>query len=733
MLSDLHRMNDSTIPELDLNGLNDAQREAVEYTEGALLVLAGAGTGKTRVLTTRIAHILSRGLAFPGQILAVTFTNKAAREMQVRVAELTGGQAAGIWLGTFHSIGLRLLRRHAEAIGFPSDFNVIDADDQVRLLKQIMTEQGIDTKKTNPKGVAAIIQRWKDRAWTPDEVKEHDSLGKKLYNLYQHRLETLHIMDFGDLLMRCVTLFTKHPEILAEYHRRFRYILVDEYQDTNVAQYLFLRLLAQGSQNICCVGDDDQSIYGWRGAEVENILRFEKDFEQAHVIRLERNYRSTTSILATASSLISYNKGRLGKTLFPHHEGGEKVAVVSLWDERAEAQYVATLIRDRHLMDAQQRYDKFAVLVRAGFQTREFEEAFLSLGIPYQVIGGLRFYERMEIRDALAYIRATVAPSNDLALERIINLPKRGVGGSTLDSIRDHARRQNIPLCKAIRELIEQNALKPRMKTVLSELLENFARWESLFATEPHAEVVDRILKESGYMNMWKAQKTTEAEGRVENLRELVSALEDFESIEQFLEHVSLVADGDDAKDTNVVSIMTMHGAKGLEFDTVFLTGWEEGLFPSQRSMDEKGEKGLEEERRLAYVGVTRARKHLTISYAANRRVYGQWMSSIPSRFVDELPPEHIQVINGLAPTASRTPMRQSYGKPSFGRSSGGMQERSITNFRAASNAKFKIGERIFHQKFGYGSIRAIENHHLTIQFEKAGVKTVLDDYVEKM
>ena len=635
-------------PALDLSHLNAEQRAAVEATEGPLLVLAGAGTGKTRVLTTRIAHILNTGRAFPGQILAVTFTNKAAAEMSHRIDAIVGnGTSAGLWLGTFHSVALRILRRHTALIGLPSDFSILDPDDQERVLKQILLERDMDIKRTPPRMFAAIIASWKDKALTPAQAAEigADRTALKIYQAYQERLLQLGAADFGDLLMHCVTLLSQHPDILADYQRRFRYILVDEYQDTNVAQYLWLKLLAAGSRNICCVGDDDQSIYGWRGAEIENILRFERDFVGAKVVRLEQNYRSTPDILAAASGLIAYNRGRLGKTLHTASRESTPVQVVAVWDERAEAAFIAAEIEALQLA-RKQRLDTIAILVRAGHQTRALEECFMAEAIPYRIIGGLRFYERLEIRDAIAYLRATFQPQNDLALLRIINVPKRGMGEAGIAKIRAFARERNIPLAAAIPLMAAAGELKGKAKDTLLGLMADFARWREMLTLHSHVEVTETILKESGYLTIWKSEKTPEAQGRLENLEELLAALAGFESLPEFLEHISLVMDGDDKPDEAKVSIMTMHGAKGLEFETVFLAGWEEGLFPSQRAMDEKGGAGLEEERRLAYVGITRARRQLFISFAANRFVYGKSVSCIPSRFIDEIPAENTERLN---------------------------------------------------------------------------------------
>ncbi|MEN0002378.1 MAG: UvrD-helicase domain-containing protein, partial [Pseudomonadota bacterium] len=633
-----------------LQGLNDEQRRAVETTDGAVLVLAGAGTGKTRVLTTRIAHILAQGLAWPSQILAVTFTNKAAREMKERIALLVGGAVEGMpWLGTFHSIGVKMLRKHAELVGLKSDFSILDTDDQIRLIKQIIQAEGIDDKRWPARTFANMLDSWKNRGWAPDDVPEGDARafangkGRELYRTYQDRLKTLNACDFGDLLMHPIRMLRTHADVLAEYHAKFKYILVDEYQDTNTAQYMWLRLLAQpreGSEtaNICCVGDDDQSIYGWRGAEVDNILRFEKDFRNAAVIRLERNYRSTAHILGAASHLISHNEDRLGKTLFTDAADPEdpKVKVHAAWDSEEEARAVGeeieTYQRDGHNLN------DMAILVRASFQMREFEDRFVTLGLNYRVIGGPRFYERMEIRDAMAYFRVVCQPADDLAFERIVNTPKRGLGDASVRLVHDYARRKNIPMLAAAGEIVDGEELKPKPRAALREVVENFRRWQELLEKTPHSELAETILEESGYTDMWKADRSAEAPGRLENLKELIRSMDEFESMRSFLEHVSLVMDAEQNEDLDAVSIMTLHAAKGLEFGTVFLPGWEEGLFPHQRSLDEGGKSGLEEERRLAYVGITRAKRHCHIWFVSNRRIHGLWQSTIPSRFLDELP-----------------------------------------------------------------------------------------------
>lgn len=723
-----------------LSSLNPAQREAVEATEGPVLVLAGAGTGKTRVLTTRLAHIMRTGRAWPSQILAVTFTNKAAQEMKHRVSSLMGGQPVeGWWLGTFHALAARMLRRHAELVGLSSNFTIIDADDQVRLVKQLMEAANIDTKKSPPKAVADRIGSWKDKGLTPSDVRGDDAgelangLTLTLYRQYQDRLRTLNACDFGDLLLHIITIFKdpKNADVLADYHRRFKYILVDEYQDTNVAQYLWLRLLAKGSNNICCVGDDDQSIYGWRGAEVDNILRFEKDFPGAKIVRLEENYRSTGHILAAANGVIGNNDGRLGKNLFTSIGDGEKVAVRGLWDGEAEARWVGEEIEN--LQHKGWSLDNMAVLVRASFQMREFEERFMQLGIPYRVIGGPRFYERMEVRDALAYLRVTAQGHDDLALERIINTPKRGIGDATIQTLYTHARAKNISFYQAIIDLTQTDELKPKVKGTLMKTIDDFERWRSLIGTTHHAELASLILDESGYMQMWKGDKSPDAPGRIENLKELVSAMEEFDSLAAFLEHVSLVMENQDNTEGEHATLMTLHGAKGLEFDAIFLPGWEDGLFPSQRSMDENGIKGLEEERRLAYVGITRARKKAHISYAANRRMYGSWINAIPSRFVEELPEAHVTL---SADTGLYGSGRSQHWDSSGFEGSRMVRARSSQPPAPSapgmekSDAGFARGERVFHDKFGYGTIVNVDGAKLDISFDKAGHKRVMDSFI---
>ncbi len=750
MINESQMQNDGLPPYL--TGLNESQMDAVQTTDGPVLVLAGAGTGKTRVLTTRLAHILATGKAFPGQVLAVTFTNKAAQEMKERVASILNEPTVERWwLGTFHAIAVRMLRSHAEKVGLGTDFAIIDTDDQLRLVKQLLKENNLDDKKWPPKSVLGVIQRWKDRGQTPDHVSANEAKefagGRihKIYQSYQQRMKELNACDFGDLLLHTLVIFQTYPDVLADYHRRFHYILVDEYQDTNVAQYLWLRLLAQGHQNVCCVGDDDQSIYGWRGAEVGNILRFEKDFPGAKVVRLERNYRSTGRILAAASSVISHNEGRLGKTLWTDDDDGEMIRVRGLWDGEAEARFVGE--ETESLQRKGQSLDQIAVLVRTGAMTREFEERFLTLGIPYRVIGGARFYERLEIRDALAYLRLVNSADDSLAFERVINTPKRGLGPAAVSVVHQLARQIETSLFKAAQEIVETDELRPAARKSMAGFVAQVERWQSLKGDMPHPELADLILEESGYLEYWQNDKSVEAKGRVENLRELVNALGEFESLPDFLEHVSLVMDTNSQQNQEMVSIMTLHGAKGLEFETVFLPGWEEGLFPNQRAMDEQGLKGLEEERRLAYVGLTRARERAIISFAANRRMHGSWASAIPSRFVDELPHEHIERESDRGIYSA--PLEPSYGGFGSGRGwqdndrvSPGMQRarsyssgesqlvRQAAQKVSESKSGFGRGERVFHQKFGYGVITSVEGERLTISFDKAGSKKVLSNFV---
>ena len=742
-----------------LSAMNPEQREAVEALDGPVLVLAGAGTGKTRVLTSRIAHILGTGRAQAHQILAVTFTNKAAREMKHRIAALVGPAGEGMpWLGTFHSIGAKILRRHAELVGLKSDFTILDADDQIRLMKQIIQAENIDEKRWPARQLAILIDGWKNRGLAPDKVGAGEASAfangraGDLYRLYQQRLKVLNATDFGDLLLEGLRLFRENDDVLALWRRRFRYMLVDEYQDTNVAQYLWLRLLANEQKNVCCVGDDDQSIYGWRGAEVDNILRFEHDFPGAKVIRLERNYRSTGHILAAATHLIARNQDRLGKTLFTDGEMGAKVEVSGVWDSEEEARLIGEDIEQ--LQRKGQSLDEIAILVRASFQMREFEERFLTLGLPYRVIGGPRFYERMEIRDALAYLRVVAQPADDLAFERIVNTPKRGLGDATLQTLHDHARRAGLPLTQAARAVVETEELKPKPRGALRDLLTQFSRWSALSETKAHHELAETILEESGYTDMWQKDRSAEAAGRLENLKELIRSMEEFPDLAAFLEHVSLVMDTESAEASEKVSIMTLHAAKGLEFDVVFLPGWEEGLFPHQRSLDENGRAGLEEERRLAYVGITRAKRKARINFATNRRIHGLWQTTIPSRFLDDLPSAHVEVIEAQGASfsshaASRFDRMESfagssYSTPGWRRAQERAPTRATPSARrgpltiegelvAKSSAKsgFAVGARVFHLKFGPGTVAIADGNKLTVDFDMAGRKMVLESFLQ--
>lgn len=781
-----------------LSGLNPEQREAVETVDGPVLVLAGAGTGKTRVLTTRIAHILATNRAFPSQILAVTFTNKAAREMKERIGVLVGGAVEGMpWLGTFHSIGVKLLRRHAELVGLRSDFTILDTDDVVRLIKQLIQAEGLDDKRWPAKQFAGMIDGWKNKALLPQDIPEGDARafangkGRELYAAYQARLRTLNACDFGDLLLHPIAIFRKTPDLLKEYHQKFRYILVDEYQDTNTAQYMWLRLLAQRPkgvpQNVCCVGDDDQSIYGWRGAEVDNILRFEKDFPGAKVIKLERNYRSTEHILGAAGHLIAHNEGRLGKTLFTDRvdPDDEKVIVHAAWDSEEEARAVGEEIERLQRGDGatggdgkKHALNDMAILVRASFQMREFEDRFVTLGLNYRVIGGPRFYERLEIRDAMAYFRLVCQPADDLAFERIVNTPKRGLGDTTVRYLHDSARARDIPMLQAAAEMVETDELKPKARKALFDVVQNFRNWQERLERTEHTELAEQILEESGYTDMWKNDKSAEAPGRLDNLKELIRSMEAFESMRGFLEHVSLVMDAEQNENLDAVSIMTLHSAKGLEFDSVFLPGWEEGLFPHQRALDEGGRSGLEEERRLAYVGITRAKHRCHIWFVSNRRIHGLWQSTMPSRFLEELPQHHVDVAAsdssnyggyggrggyGQSRFDKAEPFANNYSTPgwkraqanktdatrdNWGNRSGHAVERIgygesgprgktidgelVAKSVADTPSKFAVGDRVFHIKFGNGNVSSIEGNKLTIEFDRAGQKRVLDGFVEK-
>ena len=745
-----------------LQGLNPPQREAVLTTEGPVLVLAGAGTGKTAALTARLAHLIASRKAWPSQILAVTFTNKAAREMKERVAALSGGALEGMpWLGTFHSVAARMLRSHAELVGLKSNFTILDTDDQLRVMKQLISASGLDEKRWPARQLAGLIDRWKNRGWTPAQVDagEAESFGpgrgRELYAAYQERLKTLNACDFGDLLLHMLRIFRSQADVLEAYRDRFKYILVDEYQDTNSSQYEWLKLLAEPRRNLCCVGDDDQSIYSWRGAEVANNLKFGQDFPGAKIIRLEQNYRSTSHILAAADGLIANNAGRLGKTLWTDAGEGEKVRVIGVWDGPEEARRVGEEIesaqaRGRPLSD-------IAILVRAQFQTREFEERFIAIGLPYQIIGGFRFYERAEIRDALAYLRLIHQPADDLAFERIVNQPKRGLGDKAIVTIHSAARANQQPLLIAAATLLDSDELQARARNSLGRFITDIARWRQMADSTPHAELARIVLDESGYTAMLQAERSAEAAGRLENLAELARAMEEYDNLSGFLEHVSLVMDNDEDRGRDKVTIMTIHAAKGLEFDTIFLPGWEEGIFPSQRALDEGGLASLEEERRLAYVAITRARRKCTVIHAANRRIYGQWSSSLPSRFVAELPDDHIEQETTMSGGESLWRAQWSERADPFAhvaraatRGPGFQRGISTTDFRSRDpyarppievkasavslgnkgRDDLALGQRVFHQKFGHGTIAAIEGNKLEIDFEHAGRKKVLDSFV---
>jgi DNA helicase-2/ATP-dependent DNA helicase PcrA len=744
--------------------LNPPQQQAVLTTEGPVLMLAGAGTGKTAALTARLAHLIATRRAWPSEILCVTFTNKAAREMRERVARHIGEAVEGMpWLGTFHSIGAKMLRRHAELVGLKQNYTIIDTDDQLRLLKQLITENDLDEKRWPARQLAGLIDRWKNRGLNPEDLDaiENEAYangrGQQFYRLYQDRLKALNACDFGDLLLHMLNILRRHRDVLEHYQQRFKYILVDEYQDTNQVQYLWLRLLAQERRNICVVGDDDQSIYSWRGAEVANILKFEKDFPGAAVIKLEQNYRSTPQILAAASGLIGANTQRLGKTLWTELPQGDKVRVIGVWDAPEEARRVGEEIERLEREGAP--LDQVAILVRAQYQTREFEDRFIQIGLNYRIVGGFRFYERAEIRDALAYLRVIEQPADDLAFERIHNQPKRGLGAKALEAMRRHARRTGMPLAAASLDLADSDELPARTRNTLVGLLGQIARWRQAAEVETPANLLRLVMNESGYDDMLAKDRSAESAGRADNLVELGRAMEEYGTLTDFLEHVSLVMDNEAAGDGEKVTIMTMHAAKGLEFDHVFLPGWEEGVFPSQRALDEGGLASLEEERRLGYVAITRARRRCTILHAANRRIFGQWTSSIPSRFVDELPDDAVvreTTMTGgaslwranwsenedpFAHLAREQPARTMTRGPGWQRALATGYDptpkrlaepgRSAASFAAKPRADIAIGARVFHDKFGYGEVRGQEGNKLEIDFEQSGAKRVLDSFVK--
>ena len=739
------------IDELDaFKKLNEVQKEAVLHDNGPLLVLAGAGTGKTGVLTTRLARILMENMALPGEILSVTFTNKAANEMKSRVGNLIGDMVTGLkWLGTFHSIGAQILRQYPEKVGLKNGFIILDTDDQLRLLKQIIKEENIDDKKWAAKGLLSLIDNWKNKGLSPNQISSDDGdyfangKGKVLYKKYQDQLKFFNAADFGDLILECIRLFNENPDILESFQNRFKYMLVDEYQDTNTSQYTLLKLLSGKWKNICCVGDDDQSIYSWRGAEVTNILKFEKDFLDSKIIRLEQNYRSTGNILAAASKLIEANESRFGKTLWTSSNGGEKVSVTSTWDGEEEARIITDEIEQQSLN--KKNLDEVAILVRASFQMREFEDRFVSIGLPYKVIGGPRFYERKEIRDANAYFRLAIQPNDSLALERILNVPKRGIGETTLKKIKDYAKNNNIPTIDSIRDLIKTSEIKPKTKISLGHFIELTERWNDLITERNHYEMAEIILEDSGYLEMLRNDDTITAAGRLDNIKELFRSIEPFESLNAYLEHISLVMEIDKNPEGNKVSLMTLHAAKGLEFDYVFLPGWEEGVFPNQRSLDEGGVKSLEEERRLAYVGITRAKIKSSIFYAANRKMHNQWLSSIPSRFVNELPEDNIEVnlSHFSGNKGNFTDIKEDdifdqsdYSTPGWERA----KIQSLSNKRIQeeekiisvdTNSKFSPGMLVMHKKFGKGKIQTVDGKKLTISFGDNGIRKVMENFVD--
>jgi len=730
--------------------LNNEQLQAVKHVYGPLLVVAGAGSGKTKALTHRIANLIENNAIDPYNILAVTFTNKAAKEMRIRLETLIGPSANSVWLGTFHSIAARILRENAEVVGLNSNYTIITPDDQIRLLKQIMIDQDIDIKKFTPKAMSNLISSWKDKGYKPDDINQSDNdffaNGKaiNIYKSYQSRLVTLNSADFGDLLLYNLTIFSEHLDILQKYQSKILYFLVDEYQDTNTIQYLWLKLFANKSQNICCVGDDDQSIYGWRGAQVGNILKFEKDYNSAKVIKLEENYRSTGRILEAANSIIANNKERLSKKLKTSSGDGDKIDLISVWDGVEEAKITRLEIENLHSLGF--RYDQIAVLVRAGHQTRYFEERFVDIGIPYKVIGA-KFYERLEIRDALAYLRVVQQPNDDLALERIINVPKRGLGTSTTSLIHSYAKKNNISFFSASQELLLTDELRPNVKKTLQNLINQFIDWNNHNKEISHTDLALKVLEESGYIGHWQNENSIEGEGRLENLKELINAMSSFDNLSGFLEHISLVMDGDNEAEAGEVSLMTLHAAKGLEFEAVFLPGWEEGMFPSQRSIDELGLSGLEEERRLAYVGITRAKKRLFITFAANRQIHGLWQGSIPSRFISELPKKIINenIEGNLGADVSSynqidfnlSPNNSSYGPGFLRAKQNGIRSLDvykISQFEksvSSSNLNLSVGQRVFHQKFGMGLIISSDGDKLNINFDKAGEKKVVSSFVK--
>ena len=745
-------MNNIKYEEINIfNRLNEPQKDAVFHNEGPMLVLAGAGTGKTGVLTTRLIRILMEKRALPGEILSVTFTNKAANEMKDRITNQIGNLSIGLkWLGTFHSIGAQILRFHPEKVDLESNFIILDTDDQIRLLKQIIKDENIDDKRWPAKQLLNLIDKWKNKGLYPEDISANDGdyyangKGQKLYKIYQQRLKFFNASDFGDLILECIRLFENNPDILNTYQRRFKFILVDEYQDTNFSQHKLLKLISGEEKNICCVGDDDQSIYSWRGAEVSNILKFEKDFTNAKVIRLEENYRSTGHILSAASKLIENNESRLGKTLWTGSGEGEKVIIKSVWDGEEEARQITSELEKMSLKNI--NLDEAAILVRASYQMREFEDRFISVGLPYKVIGGPRFYERKEIRDVNAYLRLAVRPEDSLALERVINTPKRGIGETSVKKIRDHSKINNLPMIESIKDLLLENIFKGKAQNSLEKLVNLINHWNQLIIEEDKVDIAEIIVEDSGYLEMLKNEKSVTSEGRIENIYELFRSLEPFENIRSYLEHISLVMEIDSNNAGKKVSLMTLHAAKGLEFDYIFLPGWEEGVFPNQRAIDEGGIESLEEERRLAYVGITRAKKKSSIFYAANRRIHNQWISSMPSRFVSELPEDNTETdlsnYSGekeLFREQEFTDFDQSdYETPGWERAKYNSEVRVIDHQETANknlynDSPFKLGSKVIHKKFGKGKILSIDGKKLTINFGESGTRKVMENFVEAL
>jgi DNA helicase-2/ATP-dependent DNA helicase PcrA len=708
---------------IDSLELNPPQKEAVLHTEGPILVLAGAGTGKTRVLTSRIAYIINSGKAKANEVLAVTFTNKAAKEMQHRISMLLKDYSF-VNAGTFHSISAKILRKYSELIGLTPYFSIIDQDDQIKIIKSIFDEQGIDKKETNPKNILSIIQRWKDlgiryNQVSSSDIKSHDHfIAKNTYEIYQNKLISSNLCDFGDLLLHCTTIFFEHPDILNSIQNQYKYILIDEYQDTNAVQYLWARMIAQKNKNICCVGDDDQSIYSWRGAEIANILRFEKDFTDAKIIALEQNYRSTPYILNAASALITNNPNRHKKTLWTSHNTGEKIRIISCYNEKEEARFISNMVLN-NIANSALKLNDIAVLVRAGFQTRPFEEAFIASNINYKIIGGLKFYERSEIKDAIAYLRLLINKKDDVAFERIINNPKRSIGPTTLLSIKNYAASYNLSLYESIIKMQLDASFKGKLQEQIKLFIKLIEDYTNLISKiHIPSDVLKNLLLESGYKNMLKIEKTEESKSRLDNLNELIRAVEEYDSIFDFIQHVSLVMDNDENIDSlNSLNLMTIHASKGLEFDTVFIPGMEEGLFPHQKSITEEGEKGIEEERRIAYVAITRAKKSLIILHAETRRVFNEFIKSIPSRFLSEIPAQSIVKSSSTSSMQNTKLYKEFYD-----------DKKSFTS--EVKSEPYRPGARVLHDKFGAGIILKKNSDNLEIYFENSGIKTIKQNFI---